>query len=153
VNCRCLIFLPFPENIVRFCDMIHFTNMLTHQMRVKTGCWGEYLVLSRDSNSRMVESFIICALHYLNIISVIISRTWDGQCVWCTWERQAMQHFSPEIWKEEAALWDDNIKMDLKGRGYENVDWVHLPQNMLHGRDFVYIEMNFRFPQKREEFG
>jgi hypothetical protein len=59
-----------------------------------------------------------------------------------------MQHFSAEIWKEEAAWWDDNIKMDLKERGYENVDWVHLPQNMVHRRDFVSREMNIRFPQK-----
>jgi hypothetical protein len=59
-----------------------------------------------------------------------------------------MQHFSAEIWKEEAARWDDNIKMDLKEREYENVDWVHLPQNMVHGRDFVYREMNLRIPQK-----
>jgi hypothetical protein len=29
-----------------------------------------------------------------------------------------MQHFSPEIWKEVAAWWDDNIKMDLKEREY-----------------------------------
>jgi hypothetical protein len=68
--------------------------MLAHRMRVKTECWGEYVVLSRDSNRRMVESFIICTIHYINIINVIISRTSDGQCVWCTWESQAMQHFS-----------------------------------------------------------
>jgi hypothetical protein len=70
--------------------------MLAHRMRVKMGCWWEYLFLSRDSKWRMVESFIMCTLHYINIISVIISRTWDGLCVWCTWERKAMQHFSRE---------------------------------------------------------
>jgi hypothetical protein len=51
------------------------TYMLPQRMRVKTGYWGEYLVLSRDSNRRMVESFIMCTLYYINIISVIISRT------------------------------------------------------------------------------
>jgi hypothetical protein len=63
------------NKIVNFCNMYLVTDMLTHRMRVKTGCWGEYLVLSRDSNRRMVESFIICTLHYINIISVIRSRT------------------------------------------------------------------------------
>jgi hypothetical protein len=68
-----------------------------YHFRISVRCCCLVLLQFSENKVRffnMVESFIICALNYVDISSVIISRTWDGQCVWYTWGRQEMQHFS-----------------------------------------------------------
>jgi hypothetical protein len=40
----------------------------------------------------------------------------------------------------------DNLQMDLKEIGSEDVDWTHLEHNMDQYGDLVYITMNLRLP-------
>jgi hypothetical protein len=42
--------------------------------------------------------------------------------------------------------WEDNIKIDFRETGYENVDWIQLFQDTAQWRDFVNTEMNVRIP-------
>jgi hypothetical protein len=42
--------------------------------------------------------------------------------------------------------WEDNIKMDLRKRGLEGVDWIHLAQDRGRWRIHVNTVMNFRVP-------
>jgi hypothetical protein len=41
--------------------------------------------------------------------------------------------------------WEDNITMDLRGTGWEIVDYIHVAQDRDIWRDLVNIVMNFRF--------
>jgi hypothetical protein len=43
-------------------------------------------------------------------------------------------------------LWVDNIKMDLRGIGWDGVDWTDLDQDMDQWRALVNTVMNFRVP-------
>jgi hypothetical protein len=38
---------------------------------------------------------------------------------------------------------DDNIKIDLREKGLEGVDWIHLTQDRDQWRAFVNTVMNF----------
>jgi hypothetical protein len=42
--------------------------------------------------------------------------------------------------------WKDNIKMDLREIGREDVDWIHLAQDRDQLRAFVYTVMNTWVP-------
>jgi hypothetical protein len=41
---------------------------------------------------------------------------------------------------------EDNIRMDLKGKTWEGVDWIHLAQDRDQWRDLVNMAMNLRVP-------
>jgi hypothetical protein len=45
--------------------------------------------------------------------------------------------------------WKNNVEMDLKETGRNNVDWIHLGQVRDMWRDTVNTAMNFRFPKFR----
>jgi hypothetical protein len=42
--------------------------------------------------------------------------------------------------------WDDNIRMDLKDVGCEDVDWIHQIRDRNQWRVFVNTVMNLRVP-------
>jgi hypothetical protein len=42
--------------------------------------------------------------------------------------------------------WEDNIKMDLRGIGFGDVDWIHLAQNGDRWRALVNTVINLRAP-------
>jgi hypothetical protein len=42
--------------------------------------------------------------------------------------------------------WKDNIKMDLRGIGFGDVDWIHWAQDRDRWRALVNTVMNLRFP-------
>jgi hypothetical protein len=42
--------------------------------------------------------------------------------------------------------WEDNIKIDLRKIGWEDVDWIHLAQDREDYRAFVTMVMNLRIP-------
>jgi hypothetical protein len=42
--------------------------------------------------------------------------------------------------------WEDNIKMDFRERGWENVDWILLAQDMDHWRTLTNTIMNHQVP-------
>jgi hypothetical protein len=42
--------------------------------------------------------------------------------------------------------WEDNIRMDLKEIGMENVDWIHLAHDRDRWRALVNKVMNLRVP-------
>jgi hypothetical protein len=42
--------------------------------------------------------------------------------------------------------WEDNIKMDLRATGFEDVDWIHWAQDMDRWRALVNTVMNLRVP-------
>jgi hypothetical protein len=42
--------------------------------------------------------------------------------------------------------WVDNIKMDLRGIGWGDVDWIDLAQDRDQWRAFLNTVMNFRVP-------
>jgi hypothetical protein len=42
--------------------------------------------------------------------------------------------------------WEDNIRMDLREIGLEDVDWIHLAQDTDRWRALVNTVMNLRVP-------
>jgi hypothetical protein len=40
--------------------------------------------------------------------------------------------------------WEDNIKMDLREKGWESVDWIHLVEDRGQWRALVNTVTNFR---------
>jgi hypothetical protein len=40
--------------------------------------------------------------------------------------------------------WIDNIRMDLREKGWEGVDWIHLAQDRDQWRDVMNTVMNLR---------
>jgi hypothetical protein len=42
--------------------------------------------------------------------------------------------------------WVDNIKIDLRGIGWDDMDWIDLAQDRDQWRAFVNTVMNFRVP-------
>jgi hypothetical protein len=42
--------------------------------------------------------------------------------------------------------WEGDIRMDLTGRGWKGVDWIHLAQDMNQWRVLVNTEMSIRLP-------
>jgi hypothetical protein len=48
--------------------------------------------------------------------------------------------------------WEDNIRMDVKKRGWEGVDWIQLSQDRDQWRDGVNVVMNLRVPYKAGNF-
>jgi hypothetical protein len=42
--------------------------------------------------------------------------------------------------------WEDNIKMDLREKGFGDVDWIHLAQDRDRWRALVNTVMNIRVP-------
>jgi len=54
-----------------------------------------------------------------------VASMWDEKCIW---------NFSRKTWSEETTCsprlrWEDNIKLDLVEIGYEDVDWIYVPQD------------------------
>jgi hypothetical protein len=43
-------------------------------------------------------------------------------------------------------IWEDNIRMDLREIGWEDVDWIHLAQVKGQWRAVVNTAMNLRVP-------
>jgi hypothetical protein len=48
--------------------------------------------------------------------------------------------------------WEDNIRMDLREKGWEHVAWMHLDQDRDQWRAVVNTVMNLRVPQKAGNF-
>jgi len=48
--------------------------------------------------------------------------------------------------------WEDNIKMDLQGVGYVDVDWIGLTQDKDRWRALVNAVMNLRVPRNMVNF-
>jgi hypothetical protein len=48
--------------------------------------------------------------------------------------------------------WEDNIRMCLKERGWEGVDWMYLAQERDQWQSLVNMVMNLQVPQKVENF-
>jgi hypothetical protein len=48
--------------------------------------------------------------------------------------------------------WEDNIKMDFRGKGFGDVDWVHLAQDRDRWRAVVNTVMNLRVPLNSGNF-
>jgi hypothetical protein len=42
--------------------------------------------------------------------------------------------------------WEDNIKMDLREKGIDGANWIHLAQDKVRWRAFVNTVMNLRVP-------
>jgi hypothetical protein len=47
-------------------------------------------------------------------------------------------------------VWDDNIKIDIRDMGCDDVVWIHLPRDKGQWRTFMNTKMNVRVPQKRK---
>jgi hypothetical protein len=48
--------------------------------------------------------------------------------------------------------WVDNIKMDLRGIGWDGLDWTDMVQDRDKWRALVNTVMDLRFPQNAEKF-
>jgi hypothetical protein len=48
--------------------------------------------------------------------------------------------------------WEDNIKMDLRGVGWGDVDWIDLAQDRDRWRALVYTVMYLRVPKNAGNF-
>jgi hypothetical protein len=48
--------------------------------------------------------------------------------------------------------WVDNIKMDLRGIGWDGMDWIDLAQDKDRWRVLMKAVMNFRVPQNAGRF-
>jgi hypothetical protein len=48
--------------------------------------------------------------------------------------------------------WEDNISMDLREIGWEDVDWIRLAQNKDQWRAFVNAVLNLWVPQNEGNF-
>jgi hypothetical protein len=42
--------------------------------------------------------------------------------------------------------WEDNIKLDLREKGIDGANWIHLARDRVQWRTFVSTVMNLRFP-------
>jgi hypothetical protein len=81
-----------------------------------------------------------------------IAATWGGPC--CKWvghvaymrDEKWMQNFRQRPFYRSRHTWEDNIKVDLKEIGSENMDWIHLAYDMVQLNTFVVIQMNFYIP-------
>jgi len=47
--------------------------------------------------------------------------------------------------------WENNMRMDVRGRGWESMCWIHLAQNTDQWRAAVITVMNLRFPRQAAE--
>jgi hypothetical protein len=47
---------------------------------------------------------------------------------------------------------EDNIKMNLKEMGFENVKWIHMPENNVQWRDPVNTLLNLRISKQARNF-
>jgi hypothetical protein len=54
----------------------------------------------------------------------------------CTPERRPLGRLRPR--------WEDNVKTDLKVKGVEDVDWIHLAPDGYRWRALLNTEMNLR---------
>jgi hypothetical protein len=72
-----------------------------------------------------------------------VARMLDMRCIqflgWKTWRVETTR-------KIYAYRWEDNIRLDLKEIGREDVDWIHLDQDRDQWRDVVNTVMNLRIP-------
>jgi len=53
------------------------------------------------------------------------------------------------VWRQFRATiskWEDIIKIDAEGIGWECLDWINLAQDRGRWRAFVSVVMNFLFP-------
>jgi hypothetical protein len=48
--------------------------------------------------------------------------------------------------------WVDNIKIDLREKGWDGMDWIDLAQDRDHWRALVNTVMNLRVPQNAGKF-
>jgi hypothetical protein len=53
---------------------------------------------------------------------------------------------SKESTRKTRRRWVDNIKMDLRGIGWDGVDWIELAQDRDQWRALVNTVMNLRVP-------
>jgi hypothetical protein len=47
--------------------------------------------------------------------------------------------------------WEDNIKLDLRERGIDEVNWIQLAQDRVQWWAFVNTVTNFRIPQIKQD--
>jgi hypothetical protein len=88
-----------------------------------------------------------------NIFRVIKSRRmrWAGH-VACIWEGRGIYRVlvgRPEgkrPLRRPRCRWENNIKMDLREIGIDEVNWIQLAQDRVHWRAFVNTVMNLRVP-------
>jgi len=90
-------------------------------------------------------SFITYMLHE-------ISLRWSNQGKWDGWDMWHIEgrwdNFVQKTWR-----WEDNTGMDLRERGLEVVDWIHLDQNRGHLWTLVNMVMNFWFHKWQRIYG
>jgi hypothetical protein len=46
--------------------------------------------------------------------------------------------------------WEDNIKLDLRERGIDGINWIHLAQDRVLWWAFVNTVMNLQFPYRKQ---
>jgi hypothetical protein len=51
-------------------------------------------------------------------------------------------------WEDQSLWWVDNIKMDLRERGSNGVNWIDLAQDRDQWRALLNTVMNVRVPKK-----
>jgi hypothetical protein len=44
------------------------------------------------------------------------------------------------------SMWVNNIKMDLRDKGWDGMDWIHLAQYRVQGRALLNMVPNVRVP-------
>jgi hypothetical protein len=47
--------------------------------------------------------------------------------------------------------WEDNIKMDHRGTGINDANWIQLVQNRVQWLAFANAEMNLRVPYRKQD--
>jgi hypothetical protein len=57
-----------------------------------------------------------------------------------------------ELFETPRCKWEDNIRMDLREIGWEDVDWIHVAQDRDQWRALGKTVMNLRVPQKVGNF-
>jgi hypothetical protein len=93
----------------------------------RTGCWGKYLCLTRNTYEEAEEYSIMRNLIILTFLQMLLwwsnQRGWDRYSIWhvdgicevLEWKPWGKNHL------EDVHRWEDDIKMDLKVMEWESV--------------------------------
>jgi hypothetical protein len=49
-------------------------------------------------------------------------------------------------------IWQDNIKLGIEGKGFHNMDWIHLTQYRIQWWALLNMVMKLQNPHKAEVF-
>jgi hypothetical protein len=84
------------------------------------------------------------------LLQVIFLAHWNGS-IWSvdslkinTYKRSVGKLEGKRSLERPRRKWKGNIKLDLKERGCESVDWIHLAQDMDQRRDLASTEIKLR---------